>query len=128
MSKLEDLLDASSSSVKEPKLKFLVKYRLPDQNETITIDIRSTTPAQISEWFDTIDLWEVQHAFLEMRETYNDLFKSQPTTPTTGVIIDTEMFRDFTVYVGTNLKTFAIENDTSLQNAPVLNKRSYNKN
>jgi hypothetical protein len=80
----------------------------------ITIDIRSPTPAQISEWFDTIDSWEIQHVSLEMRETYNDLIKSPSTTPTTGVIMNTEILRDFTVYVGTNLKTFVIENDTSL--------------
>jgi hypothetical protein len=121
MNNLEDLLE--TSSVKEPKPKFLAEYRLPGQNDIITIDIRSPTPAQIAEWFDTIDLWEVQHAFLEMREAHNDVIKSQPTTPTTGVIISTEMLRDFTVYAGTNLKTFAVENDTSLQTAPVLNKR-----
>ncbi len=68
-------------------------------------------------------MWEIQHAFLEMTEAYNDLIKSPPTTPTTGVIINTEMIRHFTVYAGTNLKTFAIENDTSLQIVSVLNKR-----
>jgi hypothetical protein len=121
MSNLEDLLE--TSSVKETKPKFLAEYQLPGQNDMITIDIRSAPPAQVAEWFDTMDSWEIQHAFLEMREAYNDLIKSPPTTPTTGVIINTEMLRDFTVYAGTNLKTFAIENGTSLQHAPVLNKR-----
>ena len=121
MSNLEDLLE--TSSVKETKPKFLAEYQLPGQNDMITIDIRSAPPAQVAEWFDTMDSWEIQHAFLEMREAYNDLIKSPPTTPATGVIINTEMLRDFTVYAGTNLKTFAIENGTSLQHAPVLNKR-----
>jgi hypothetical protein len=80
----------------------------------ITIDIRSATPPQLPEWFDTIDSWEIQHVFLEMRETYNDLIKSSSTTPTTGVIMNTEILRDFTVYPGTNLKKNVIENDTSL--------------
>ena len=43
-----------------------------------------------------------------MREAYNDiinLIKSQTTTPTTGVIINVEMLKDFTMYSGTNLKT-----------------------
>ena len=121
MSNLEDLLE--TSSVKEPKQKFLAEYRLPGQSDMIAIDIRSAPPAQVAEWFDTMDSWEIQHAFLEMRGAYNDLIKSPPTTPATGVIINTEMLRDFTVYAGTNLKTFAIENGTSLQHAPVLNKR-----
>ena len=122
MANLEDLLE--TSSVRETKPTFIAEYRLPGQNnETITIDIRSATPAQIAEWFDTVDLWEIEHAFIEMREAYNDLLKSQLATPTTGVIINSDMLKDFTVYAGTNLKTFAIENDTSLQTAPVLNKR-----
>ena len=65
MSNLEDLLE--TSSVKDPKPKFLAEYRLPVHNDMITIDIRSATPAQVAEWFDTIDSWEIQHAFLEMR-------------------------------------------------------------
>ena len=96
MSNLEDLLE-TSSSVKEPKPKFLVEYRLPGQNDMITIDIRSAPPAQVAEWFDTMDSSEIQHAFLEMREAYNDLIKSPPTTPTTGVIINTGILRDFAV-------------------------------
>ena len=122
MANLEDLLE--TSSVRETKPTFIAEYRLPGQNnDTITIDIRSATPAQIAEWFETIESWEIQRAFLEMREAYNDLLKSQLATPTTGVIINSDMLRDFTVYAGTNLKTFAIENGTSLQTAPVLNKR-----
>ena len=100
MTNLEDLLE--TSSVKEPKQKFLAECRLPGQNDMITIDIRSAPPAQVTEWFDTMDSWEIQHAFLEMREAYNDLIKSPSTTPTTGVIINTEMLRDFAVYDGTN--------------------------
>ena len=113
MSNLEDLLDTSSGTVKDPKPKFLAEYQLPGQNDIIATDIRSDTPTQIAEWFDTIDLREVQLAFLEMREVYNDLIKSQSTTPTTVVIINTEMLRDFTIYAGTNLKTFVNENGTS---------------
>ena len=58
MTNLEDLLE--TSSVKEPKPKFLTEYRLPGQNDMITIDIRSATPTQVAEWFDTIDSWEIQ--------------------------------------------------------------------
>ena len=72
--------------MKEPKQKFLAEYRLPGQNDMITIDIRSVPPVQVAELFDTTDSWEIQHVFLEMREVYNDLIKSPPTTPTTGVI------------------------------------------
>ena len=51
MSNLEDLLETSSSA-KEPKPKFLAEYRLPGQNDMITIDIRLAPPAQVEEWFD----------------------------------------------------------------------------
>ncbi len=80
--------------MKEPKPKFLTEYRLSGQNDIITIDNRSDTPAQVAEWFDTIDLWEVQHALLEMRETYNDLIKSQSTTPVINPSINPSIYRD----------------------------------
>jgi hypothetical protein len=70
MTNLEDLLE--TSSVKEPKPKYLPEYRLPGQNDMITIDIRSAPPDQVAEWFDT-------HSPIKRRElslkNIHDLFK-----------------------------------------------------
>jgi hypothetical protein len=107
MSNLEDLLE--TPSVQDPRATFLAEYRLSGQDEIITLDVRSATPAQVAEWFDTMDLWEILLEFLNMRKAYNDLIRNMSTTPTTGVIINAAMLKDFTIFSGTNLKAFAIE-------------------
>jgi hypothetical protein len=123
MSNLEDLLETSSVPLREPKPNFHAEYRPPEQDEIITLNIRTVTSSQLAEWLDTMQYWEIQVEFLKLRDAYEDLLKKMPSTPTTGVIITADMLKDFTIYSGTNLKAFAIEKDTSLQTTTVLNKR-----
>ena len=123
MSNLEDLLETSSVPLREPKPNFHAEYRLPEQDEIITLNIRTVTSSQLAEWLDTMQHWEIQVEFLKLRDAYEDLLKKIPSTPTTGVIITADMLKDFTIYSGTNLKAFAIEKGTSLQTTTVLNKR-----